>query len=110
MVKRVTLRKRCSYNTKSNKTKKVKTPGNKLLVHYVKKISKGPHCKESGKRLSGLPSMRPREYSRINRKDRTISRAYGGVLTHSVVKDRIIRAFLSEEVKVIKKKMQEQKA
>jgi large subunit ribosomal protein L34e len=33
-----------------------------------------------------------------------VSRAYGGCLSHKVVKDRIVRAFLTEEVKVIKKK------
>ncbi|CAG9317166.1 unnamed protein product [Blepharisma stoltei] len=109
MVKRVILRKRCPYHTKSHKIRQVKTPGGRLLVHYVKKIAKGPHCKETGERLAGIPALRPKEYSRINKKDRTVSRAYGGVLSHKTVKERIIRAFLTEEVKVIKKKMQQQK-
>lgn len=39
---RVTYRRRKSYNTRSNKIKKVKTPGGRLVVHYRKKRTKGP--------------------------------------------------------------------
>lgn len=110
MVKRVTLRKRNSYHTKSNKIWQVRTPGGRLVVQYADKISAGPHCKETKKRLSGIPRLRPRQYANLRRTDLTVSRAYGGVMNHSVVKDRIIRAFLTEEIKVIKKKMQQKKA
>jgi len=110
MVKRVTLRKRNSYHTKSNKIWQVRTPGGRTVVQYADKIAAGPHCKESKKRLSGIPRLRPRQYSNLAKSDLTVSRAYGGVLNHSIVKDRIIRAFLTEEIKVIKKKMQQKKA
>lgn len=110
MVKRVTLRKRCSYNTKSNKIRQVRTPGSRLVVHYTTKIAAGPQCKETKKRLSGIPRLRPRKYSRLAKTDVSISRPYGGVLSHSAVRDRIVRAFLTEEIKVIKKKMQQKKA
>ena len=110
MVKRVTRPTRCSYNTKSHKIRQVKTPGGRLVAKYLKKVPKGPQCRDSKKRLGGIPCLRPFQYKRLRRKDRTVDRAYGGVLSHSMVKDRIIRAFLTEEVKVIKKKMQQAKA
>jgi large subunit ribosomal protein L34e len=104
MVKRVTLRRRNPYHTARNKIRQVKTPGARLVVHYVDKLAKGVRCRETGVRLSGIPVLRPREYAQLNKRQRSVSRAYGGCLSHKVVKDRIVRAFLTEEVKVIKKK------
>ncbi len=41
--------------------------------------------------------------SQTNKKDRTVHRPYGGVLSGANVKERIIRAFLIEEQKIVKK-------
>ena len=56
MVQRVTYRRRKSFNTASNKVRKVKTPGGKLVLHYMGKKGKGPQCGDSGceKRLHGV--------------------------------------------------------
>ncbi len=35
--------------------------------------------------------------------DKTVSRAYGGSRCHSCVRQRIVRAFLIEEQKIVKK-------
>ncbi|CAK0748201.1 60S ribosomal protein L34-3 [Coccomyxa viridis] len=60
-----------------------------------------------------IKSLRPKEMSnkRLARPAKTVHRIYGGHLSHRVVKDRIVRAFLIEEQKIIKKvlKLQEQK-
>lgn len=40
---------------------------------------------------------------RVSRRYKTVHRAYGGHLAHSVVKERIVRAFLIEEQKIVKK-------
>ncbi|GFY82994.1 ribosomal protein L34e superfamily protein [Actinidia rufa] len=52
-----------------------------------------------------IPHLRPAEYkrSRLSRNRRTVNRAYGGVLSGSAVRERIIRAFLVEEQKIVKK-------
>lgn len=50
-----------------------------------------------------LPARRPNELSRLSKKNKTVHRAYGGHLSHAVVKERIIRAFLVEEQKIVKK-------
>uniref|UniRef100_A0A6N2L6T5 60S ribosomal protein L34 n=1 Tax=Salix viminalis TaxID=40686 RepID=A0A6N2L6T5_SALVM len=59
-----------------------------------------------------IPHLRPAEYkrSRLSRNRRTVNRAYGGVLSGSAVRERIIRAFLVEEQKIVKKVLKIQKA
>ena len=51
---RVVYRRRHSYNTRSNGIKKVRTPGNKLVVHYRTKTSNGPKCGDCGVSLPGV--------------------------------------------------------
>ncbi|KAJ6889589.1 hypothetical protein NC652_030358 [Populus alba x Populus x berolinensis] len=105
MVQRLTYRKRHSYATKSNQHRVVKTPGGKLVYQTTKKRASGPKCPVTGKRIQGIPHLRPAEYkrSRLSRNRRTVNRAYGGVLSGSAVRERIIRAFLVEEQKIVKK-------
>lgn len=52
--------------------------------------------------------MRPREYATVSKTHKTVSRAYGGVLCANAVKERIVRAFLIEEQKIVKKVVKEQ--
>ncbi|KAF5843135.1 ribosomal protein L34Ae [Dunaliella salina] len=113
MVQRLTYRRRHPYHNRSNRTRIVKTPGGRLVYQYVKKTAKHPHCAVSGAVLNGFPQRRPSELSnkRLSKKNKTVNRAYGGNLSHSVVRERIIRAFLVEEQKIVKKvlKLQAQK-
>ena len=51
---RAIFARRHSYATKSNKTLKVKTPGGSLVLHKLKKRSKGPRCGETGAALHGV--------------------------------------------------------
>merc|ERR1712166_554028 len=99
-----------SWNTRSNKTRQVRTPGGRLAVQYVQKTAKGPQnaMVTSMKRLGGLNRMRPANYRGIHKHYRRVCRAYGGVFDHSEVKNRIIRTFLTEEVKNVKKTMAQQ--
>ncbi|KAL4460925.1 hypothetical protein ABPG74_016397 [Tetrahymena malaccensis] len=107
MAQRITYRRRCSYNTRSNKIRKVKTPGGRLLAQYVKKVVNATKCSEPGCNvaLNGIAQVRPAEYATIARSAKTVSRVYGGELCHNCVRSRIVRAFLTEEVKIVKRKM-----
>ncbi|KAJ8452336.1 hypothetical protein Cgig2_006141 [Carnegiea gigantea] len=100
------------YATKSNQHRVVKTPGGRLVYQTTKKRASGPKCPVTGKRIQGIPHLRPAEYkrSRLPRNRRTVNRAYGGVLSGSAVRERIIRAFLVEEQKIVKKVLKIQKA
>mmetsp|Transcript_20755 Transcript_20755/g.28020 ORF Transcript_20755/g.28020 Transcript_20755/m.28020 type:complete len:120 (-) Transcript_20755:116-475(-) len=102
---RIQYRRRCSYATKSNRIRPVKTPGGKLVAHYVVKSAKGPQCADPGcnKGLQGIPRMRPAQMSRLNKHHRTVSRAYGGNCCLTCVRERIMRAFIVEEQKIVKK-------
>ncbi len=108
---RVCYRRNVSYNTRSNKVRKVKTPGGRLSVLHLKKSVKAQVCSEPGCgiRLGGLKRVRSSKLKHLKQRERTISRPYGGNLCAQCVKNRIIRAFLVEEVKIVKKVMNTKK-
>ena len=54
MVQRLTYRRRHSYATKSNKVRKVKTPGGVLTLHKVAKKSAAIKCGDCGNALQGV--------------------------------------------------------
>lgn len=101
--KRVTLRRRHSYNTLSNKVAVVKTPGARLTVHYLKKRASVPKCGICKHNLHGIPAMTVSENRAAHACERTVARAYGGSLCHHCVRDKIMRAFLVEEQKQAQK-------
>lgn len=96
-----------SDNTKSNQIKVVKTPGGKLVAHHIKKLASRPKCGDCGAFLPGIAVLRPRQYASISKTHKTVSRAYGGSRCANCVKNRIIRAFLIEEQKIVKKVIKE---
>lgn len=108
MAQRVTYRRRNPYNTRSNKIKVVKTPGGKLIAQHVKKNASRPKCGDCGSNLSGISTLRPRAYAQVSKTHKTVLRAYGGSRCASCVKDRIVRAFLIEEQKIVKRVLKEQ--
>ncbi|AWU78470.1 uncharacterized protein C5L36_0E05270 [Pichia kudriavzevii] len=107
MAQRVTFRRRNPYNTKSNQIKVVKTPGGKLVAQHVKKQATRPKCGDCGIPLPGIATLRPRGYASISKTQKTVSRAYGGSRCANCVKERVVRAFLIEEQKVVKKVLKE---
>merc|ERR1712054_212440 len=102
MAQRVTYRRRCSYATKGNKFSVVKTPGGKLAMQYITKKARGPKCGDCGGKIIGVPCLRPKEYHNVSKRQKKITRAYGGSRCGSCVRQRIIRAFLVEEQKIVK--------
>lgn len=62
---------------------------------------------DCGTKLPGVPALRPREYATVSRPKKTVQRAYGGSRCAGCVQDRIVRAFLIEEQKVVKKVLKE---
>ena len=79
--RRVTYKRRASYRTKSNRFRKVKTPGGKLAIQYIKK-------KTSGSGMQGVKAKRPTQMSRLSRTNRVVSRPYGANLTAREVRER----------------------
>merc|ERR1711865_579995 len=112
MVQRLTYRRRHCYNTKSNKTRVLKTPGGKLTIHYTQKGPAGVKCGEPAckVRLPGIPCLRPKQYTQLPTHKKTVHRAYGGVYCAGCVRTRVMRAFLVEEQKIVKKVLKLQQA
>jgi ribosomal protein L34E len=57
-----------------------------------------------------IPALRPSEYQRISKRQKNVSRAYGGSRCGQCVRQRIVRAFLIEEQKIVKKVLKQQAA
>lgn len=88
----------------------IKTPGGKLAVLHIQKKATAPKCGDCGVALPGIPALRPAGYARISRSKKNVTRAYGGSRCANCVRDRIVRAFLVEEQKIVKKVIKSQEA
>jgi large subunit ribosomal protein L34e len=58
--------------------------------------------------LLQLPALRPKALSRLSKSQKNVTRAYGGSRCGKCVRDRILRAFLIEEQKIVKKVLKAQ--
>ncbi len=108
MAQRLTLRRRLSYSTTSNRKRIVKTPGGRLTYQYIKKNPSFPKCGDFKTKLNGVVPARPNEWSRMSRRMKTVNRPYGGCLSHRAVRERVVRAFLIEEQKIVSKVLKAQ--
>lgn len=109
---RVTTVKRHAYRTKSNRVKTVRAPGGRFTAQYHKKNRHGVVCGDAGcdTVLPGIKHMDTNGYKTAKKREKTVSRAYGGRSCAGCVKDRILRAFLIEEAKIVKKVLAEKRA
>ncbi|GAW78943.1 60S ribosomal protein L34 [Plasmodium gonderi] len=109
MTQRVHYRKHNHYNTKSNKVRPVRTPGGRLTIHVVKKKAGKPKCADCKMAIQGVKALRPADNQRARKKDRKVSRAYGGSICAKCIRERIMRAFLFEEQKCVRQVLKEKK-
>ena len=110
MAQRLTYRRRLSYNTRSNRQKTVKTPGGNLRYIYTKRPASKPKCGDCGTALQAIPALRPFQLMSMKRTDKSVARPYGGSRCHTCVRQRIVRAFLIEEQKIVKRMVKSQPA
>ena len=96
-----------------------------LNFQYLKKRPSVPKCPMTGLKLKGVTPATNQEKARISRRQKTVFRlpavliffsqsnfatirAYGGVLSHKAVREKIVRAFLIEEQKIVMKVLKAQ--
>ena len=81
-----------------------------MTALHLKKKGAAIKCGEPGSyiKLTGLKRLRGTGFKKTKKRERTVSRPYGGCLSGKAVRDRIIRAFLIEEVKIVKRVMKTQ--
>ena len=104
---RVTLTRRHAYRTNTNRVKTIKTPGGRHAVQYMKKARAGAKCGDCKCSLPGIKHMDCRGFKQAHKSEKTVSRAYGGSRCGQCVKARVVRAFLIEEQKIVKKVLSE---
>uniref|UniRef100_U3KPP1 Large ribosomal subunit protein eL34 n=1 Tax=Oryctolagus cuniculus TaxID=9986 RepID=U3KPP1_RABIT len=89
----LTYRRRLSYNTASNKTRLSRTPGNRIVYLYTKKVGKAPKsaCGVCPGRLRGVRAVRPKVLMRLSKTKKHVSRAYGGSMCAKCVRDSLTK-------------------
>ena len=97
---RVRYTRKHSWNTRSNQFRTVKTPGSliiypnnfnlggRVVIQYMKKKASAPKCGVTGTALQGVKTCRPKQYRRLKKRHRRVSRPYGGTLSAGEVRDR----------------------
>mmetsp|Transcript_129869 Transcript_129869/g.376025 ORF Transcript_129869/g.376025 Transcript_129869/m.376025 type:complete len:113 (+) Transcript_129869:46-384(+) len=95
------------YNTRSHRARAIRTPGGALKQQKIVKTAKGPKCSDCKMTLQGIKHIKSSKYHALKKRERTVSRAYGGSCCANCVKTRIMRAFLLEEQKAVKKVLAE---
>jgi large subunit ribosomal protein L34e len=109
---RVTTVRRHAYRTKSNRVKTIRAPGGRFTAQYMDKKRHGVTCGDAGCTMT-LPGIKHRDtngYKTAKKREKRVSRAYGGRSCAGCVKQRILRAFLIEEAKIVKKVLAEKLA
>jgi len=97
------------YATKSRRAVPIKTPGGRLVSKTLKKKCNTPKCSDCKRALPGIKKLTLSAFKNSKKRERTVSRAYGGSACGQCVKLRIMRAFLVEEQKAVKKLLAEKK-
>ena len=103
MAPRLVIRGKYNYHTPSNILKRVRTPGGRITLHKTRKVRNQIVCGDTGAQLNGIKRLDKSLWRNAPKRVRTVSRAYGGVLSAGAVRHRIMRAFLNEELKCIKR-------
>lgn len=80
------------------------------MAQKIKKMTKGPRCSDCKCSLPGIKHLKGSAYKNLKKRERTVSRAYGGSACGGCVQMRIVRAFLLEEQKAVKKLLAERSA
>merc|ERR1739845_271071 len=63
---------------------------------------------QTGLKLKGVTPATNQEKARMSRRQKTVFMAYGGVLSHKAVREKVVRAFLIEEQKIVMKVLKAQ--
>ncbi|MEC8339189.1 MAG: 50S ribosomal protein L34e [Nanoarchaeota archaeon] len=78
---------------KSRRLKRVQVrlPGGSNTTHYVQRNRSIAKCAVTKKPLRGIPRLTNRQFKNLNKSQKTVSRAYGGYMSHSALKQKILK-------------------
>jgi large subunit ribosomal protein L34e len=75
------------FKSRSWKKRQLKTPGGRLVTHYSRRNPKAAKCSNCGKKLPGVPRVRPTILKKIVKSKRRPERPYGGKLCSSCTRE-----------------------
>lgn len=78
---------------KSRRLKRVKVrlPGNSTTTHYKIRQRSIAKCAVSKKPLRGIPRKTQTQFKNLNKSQKRVSRAYGGYMSHTALKEKILK-------------------
>lgn len=82
----------------------MRTPGGKLTIQYLKKLPSTPKCGDTGRPLFGVAVARPKELMRMSKRQKSVSRCYGGVLSGYAVRNRYVVQFSGRAICEVQRK------
>lgn len=60
-------------------------------THYIQRNRSIAKCAVTKKPLRGIPRKTNRQFKNLNKSQKTVARAYGGYMSHSALKDKILK-------------------
>lgn len=75
---------------------KVKTPSG-TVTHYRQRNRAIPKCAVTKKPLRGIPRGTNRQFKNLNKSQKTVSRPYGGYMSHEALKQKILNEMVFEK-------------
>ena len=62
-------------------------PGNRVTIHYRKRVPKAATCPVTGEKLHGVPRGTPGQLHKLPKAQRRPERPYGGVLSSKAMRE-----------------------
>lgn len=76
---------------KSRRLKRVKVKTTKETVtHYRQRNRSIAKCAITKKALRGIPRLTNKKFGKLNKSQKTVSRAFGGYMSHTALKEKIL--------------------
>ncbi|NQZ85096.1 MAG: 50S ribosomal protein L34e [Nanoarchaeales archaeon] len=79
-------------NLKSRRLARVQVKTiNGTKTHYIQRNRKIAKCAVTGLPLRGIPRLTNRKFKNLNKSSKTVARPYGGYMSHSALKTKILK-------------------
>jgi ribosomal protein L34E len=83
---------------KSRRLKRVQVRTTKgTVTHYRQRNRSVTKCAVTKKPLRGIPRMTNRKFKNLNKTQKTVSRPYGGFMSHTALKEKILKEIVLTE-------------
>ncbi|MCA9496388.1 MAG: 50S ribosomal protein L34e [Nanoarchaeota archaeon] len=82
---------------KSRRLKRVQVKlSSRTTTHYKQRSRSIAKCAVTKKALRGIPKLTNRKFKNLNKSQKTVSRPYGGYMSHTALKKKIIEEMVFE--------------